>query len=157
MRRIINANLRAGGPSDAQRVIAIAVSDSLPLVVRQEAISALAAWRGPITRDRVTGFWQPIEARDIRTVRETVQKSAGQLLAIRSTLTRRWKAGIATSFFVDGRLPLLEIMQSFKVTCEVRGEGIGVRVPMLIGICLLLLLSFTSLSRLLGLRSLTLS
>ncbi len=64
---------------------------------------------------------------------------------------------IATFCFVDGGLAQLEIMHRFKVTCEVRSEGIGVRVPVLIGFGLLLLLSFHSLSRLLGLRSLTLS
>jgi len=48
-------------------------------------------------------------------------------------------------------------MQSFNVTSDVRGEGIGVRVPVLIGIGLLLLLLFDSLSRLLGLSSLALS
>lgn len=42
-------------------------------------------------------------------------------------------------------LPSLEIMLGFIIAGEIRSEGIGVRVPVLIGIGLLLLLSFDSL------------
>lgn len=81
LRRIINANLREGGIANAKAVVAMAVSDSIPLIVRQEALGALNAWQGPITRDRVTGFWQPIDAREIDGFKEMIQQSSGQLLA----------------------------------------------------------------------------
>ncbi len=82
LRRIVNANLQLGGRSNAEAVIAVAISESLPLVARREAIAALAAWQGSTTRDRVTGFWQPIESRDGTVVREAVQQAAARLLSV---------------------------------------------------------------------------
>jgi quinoprotein glucose dehydrogenase len=81
MRRIINANLQLGGRTNVEAVIGIATSVKQPMVVRIEAVSALSVWQGPTKRDRVTGFWQPIAARDPSTVRDAVQNSAAKLLA----------------------------------------------------------------------------
>jgi quinoprotein glucose dehydrogenase len=81
MRRIINANLQLGGRSNVEAVIGIAASVEQPMVIRTEAVSALSVWQGPTKRDRVTGFWRPILARDPSTVRDVVQNSASKLLA----------------------------------------------------------------------------
>lgn len=81
LRRIVNANLQLGERENVEAVIALATGDQQLLVIRREAIAALAAWQGPTTRDRVTGFWQPIEARDGTTVRDAVQQAAARLLA----------------------------------------------------------------------------
>ena len=81
LRRIVNANLQLGERENVEAVIAIATSDLQPLVIRREAIAALAAWQGSTTRDRVTGFWQPIAARDGAVVRDVVTQSAARLLA----------------------------------------------------------------------------
>ena len=81
MRRIINANLQLGGRTNVEAVIGIATSVKQPMVIRTEAVSTLSVWQGPTKRDRVTGFWQPIAARDPSTVRGAVQNSASKLLA----------------------------------------------------------------------------
>ena len=81
MRRIINANLQLSSRTNVEAVIGIATSAGQPMVVRTEAVSALSVWQGPIKRDRVTGFWQPIAARDPSTVRDVVQRTASKLLA----------------------------------------------------------------------------
>jgi quinoprotein glucose dehydrogenase len=81
MRRIINANLQLGSRTNVEAVIGIATSVKQPMVIRTEAVSALSAWQGPTKRDRVTGFWQPIAARDPSTVRDVVQNSASKLIA----------------------------------------------------------------------------
>ena len=81
LRRIVNANLQQGGRANVEAVIEIAASDLQPLVIRREAIAALEAWQGSTTRDRVTGFWQPIAARDGTTVRDAVQQASARLLA----------------------------------------------------------------------------
>ena len=81
IRRIINANLQLGGRSNVEAVIGIATSVGQPMVIRTEAVSALSVWQGPTKRDRVTGFWQPIVARDPSTVRDVVQNSSSKLLA----------------------------------------------------------------------------
>ena len=81
MRRIINANLQLGGRTNVEAVIGIATSAGQPMVIRTEAVSALSVWQGPTWRDRVTGFWQLIAARDPSTIRDLVQNSASKLLA----------------------------------------------------------------------------
>ncbi|MCP4940815.1 MAG: DUF1553 domain-containing protein [Planctomycetaceae bacterium] len=81
MRRIINANLQLGGPTNAEAVIGIATSTKQPMVVRTEAVSALSVWHGPTKRDRVTGLWEPIAARDPFTIRDVVQNSASKLIS----------------------------------------------------------------------------
>ncbi len=81
LRRIVNANLQLGERENVEAVIGIATSELQPLVIRREAIAALSVWQGSTTRDRVTGFWHPIEARDGTTVRDAVQQAAARLLA----------------------------------------------------------------------------
>ena len=81
MRRIINANLQLGGRPQVEAVIGIAASVNQQAIIRAEAVAALSVWQGPTKRDRVTGFWQPIAARDMSTVRDVVQNSASKLLA----------------------------------------------------------------------------
>jgi quinoprotein glucose dehydrogenase len=81
MRRIINANLQLGSRTNVEAVIGIATSDKQPMVIRTEAVSTLSVWHGPTKRDRVTGFWHPIAARDPSTVRDVVQHSASKLLS----------------------------------------------------------------------------
>jgi len=81
MRRIINANFQIGARMNAEAVVGIATSQHQLSIIRAEAIGALRDWRGPSTRDRVTGFWQPVGRRDDGTVREVVQLAASKLLA----------------------------------------------------------------------------
>lgn len=81
MRRVINANLQRGDRQAADAVVQLALGESLPVVIRREAISALGSWKGGTTRDRVTGFWRPIAPRDDSAAREAVQPAAAQLLA----------------------------------------------------------------------------
>ena len=84
MRRIINANLQLGSRTHVAAVIDIATSVKQPMVIRTEAVSTLSVWQGPTKRDRVTGYWQPIAARDRSTVQDVVQNSASKLLATAS-------------------------------------------------------------------------
>ncbi|MBT3891389.1 MAG: DUF1080 domain-containing protein [Planctomycetaceae bacterium] len=84
MRRIINANLQLGSRTHVEAVVGIATSVKQPMVIRTEAVSALSVWQGPTKRDRVTGFWQPIAARDRSTVQDVVENSASKLLATTS-------------------------------------------------------------------------
>lgn len=64
LRRIINANFRIGDVASLQRVLKISQSSMCSFPVRQEALHALIDWTAPPSRDRVTGFWRPLNARD---------------------------------------------------------------------------------------------
>lgn len=63
-RRIINVNFRLGGLEQARRVLSLVVEPGLSLTIRREALAALHDWDQPAPRDRVTGFWRPVPARD---------------------------------------------------------------------------------------------
>lgn len=63
-RRIIHANFRLGDLEHAQRVFSLVIEPGLSLPIRQEALAALLDWETPGSRDRVTGFWRPVSARD---------------------------------------------------------------------------------------------
>lgn len=101
LRRIVNANLQLGELGNIEAVIAIATSELQPLVIRREAIAALSVWQGSTTRDRVTGFWQPIEARDGTMVRDAVQLAAARLLATAPEALQADVAGLLITLKVE--------------------------------------------------------
>jgi quinoprotein glucose dehydrogenase len=80
-RRAISANYRLGGAEHAKAVLAAATSAPLSSAVRAEAIAALREWASPPPRDRVTGFWRPLPARDVAVVRQVVAAGLADLLA----------------------------------------------------------------------------
>lgn len=63
-RRVINANFRLGKVEHVQNVLAMISEPAFSVTLRQEAIGALIDWEQPGTRDRVTGYWRPVAARD---------------------------------------------------------------------------------------------
>lgn len=84
LRRTINANFRLGDVMHVQRVLAIAQSSLCSFAVRQEALQALIEWAEPSHRDRVTGYWHPLAARDAKTIvrcREVLANQLPSLLA----------------------------------------------------------------------------
>ena len=81
VRRVINANFRLGQSSNAVSVVEIATNDRMNSAMRAEAVSCLADWNSPGKRDRVTGFWRPVNARPADAVRGVVEASAAKLLS----------------------------------------------------------------------------
>lgn len=82
-RRIINANFRLGKAEHAERLVSLAVEPTLSLAIRREALGALIDWGNPPPRDRVTGFWQPVEERPpevMARVKSLFAESVGILL-----------------------------------------------------------------------------
>eukprot|EP00913_Durusdinium_trenchii_P008823 g8289.t1 len=63
LRRVLNANLRAGKTDNVAAVARIAANSRLPEAIRLEAIECLNRWNAPPKLDRVTGAWRPIENR----------------------------------------------------------------------------------------------
>lgn len=62
-RRVLNANFRLGGPSQAAAVARFAADPKGSLAMRREALEMLADWEVPDGRDRVLGMWRPLEPR----------------------------------------------------------------------------------------------
>ncbi|MCH2138979.1 MAG: HEAT repeat domain-containing protein [Phycisphaerales bacterium] len=69
VRRAIEACVRDGSPDRAAAVARVALNQELPEVIRVDALDALASWAHPEPRNRVTGRWRPIDARDVADVR----------------------------------------------------------------------------------------
>ncbi|MEE2894434.1 MAG: HEAT repeat domain-containing protein [Planctomycetota bacterium] len=71
LRRVVDANLRGGTPGDLDRLAGLVMNEALPLVIRDEAMQAVAAFDDPGPRDRVLGFWRPVEGgpRDLEEIR----------------------------------------------------------------------------------------
>ncbi len=84
MRRIVNANYRLGQRVNIEAVIRIATSPHQTSTIRAECLSALANWKGPANRDRVTGYWYPTITRETSEIAEVVQDAASLLLATAS-------------------------------------------------------------------------
>lgn len=80
VRRAIDANFRLGKAANAQAVFDVVVSSNHTAAVRAEALSALGDWTNPQPRDRVTGFWRPLEKRDPATIRNVVEPRLSELL-----------------------------------------------------------------------------
>jgi quinoprotein glucose dehydrogenase len=70
--RVVNANFRTGTPASAARLAALAARTDLPELVRTEAVFALGSWAAPHPRDRITGTFRPLPARDAAPAREAL-------------------------------------------------------------------------------------
>ncbi len=59
-RRVLAACLRLGREQDARSLAQLAAHPDVPMALRVEAVSHLAAWFDPPRRDPVTGEWRPM-------------------------------------------------------------------------------------------------
>jgi quinoprotein glucose dehydrogenase len=81
LRRVINANLHAGNPANAQALARFAARNDAPEKMRVEAMATLAGWVHPSGRDRVVGLWRPIAGAHARGVAvEALQPALAEVL-----------------------------------------------------------------------------
>jgi quinoprotein glucose dehydrogenase len=59
--RVINSNLHLGKISNAEAVAEFAARAGAPEALRVEALRVLGEWAKPAGRDRVLGFWRPLD------------------------------------------------------------------------------------------------
>ena len=85
MLRVINANLRAGTPENAQALAAYAADQAQPDFLRAQALHLLATWPKPFPRDRVTGLFRPIPERGAAPAVAALQNALPKLLAAKSS------------------------------------------------------------------------
>ena len=72
-RRAIEAAQRRGLPIDAAAMVNAAADDAIAPIVRLEAARALADWKAPGPRDRVTGRYRSVHPRDPAEARDGVR------------------------------------------------------------------------------------
>lgn len=74
VRRAINANVHAGTNENAAAIALFAANANANLDRRLDALTALANWENPPSRDAVLGDWRPIKTRDANVAREALAK-----------------------------------------------------------------------------------
>lgn len=61
LRRVVDANLRGGTRADLERLTALAMNHTLPPAIEAEVMLAIATFDEPGPRDRVLGWWRPVD------------------------------------------------------------------------------------------------
>ena len=77
LRRVVDANLRGGTPADLERLTRLAMNDTLPSAIDEEVMIAIATFDRPGPRDRVLGWWRPVddEPRPIDSMRAVLART----------------------------------------------------------------------------------
>ena len=77
LRRVVDANLRGGTAANIDALAGIAMNPTLPGVIRDEAIQAIATFDEPGPRDRVLGWWRPASdgPRDLEPLRPALART----------------------------------------------------------------------------------
>ncbi|QDV38155.1 PVC-type heme-binding CxxCH protein [Tautonia plasticadhaerens] len=81
IRRVLNANLRVGGPEAAGAVARVAAAEGMPEEIRAEALAILADWAEPSGRDRIVGLWRPVPSRPADAAAEALRPVVADLLS----------------------------------------------------------------------------
>jgi len=81
VRRAINAHFRQGKAENAEVLASFLSDERQSLPMRTEALAALSDWTTPSPRDRVTGFWRPLEPRAPEVIRGVLEQSVPQILS----------------------------------------------------------------------------
>ena len=75
-RRLINACLRSGRPSDAETLIQFAGNAKLPQEYRLLGLKALEHFDAPPSIDPTVGLYRPLSARNARSIRQILEQPA---------------------------------------------------------------------------------
>jgi quinoprotein glucose dehydrogenase len=78
--RVVNANFRVGGDQNATALAHYAAENSATDKVRAEALHALETWAKPMPRERLTGLWRPLAARDGKPAAEALKPIVAKVL-----------------------------------------------------------------------------
>ena len=126
--RVINANFRIGQPENALALAKYATRADATEKVRVEALHALETWAAPSPRDRITGFWLPLEKRDGKAAADALRPAVSFLL--RSTGNGAGAVHLATIQAIE-KLSVAEAGKALFLTVKDGKESSEVRVEAL--------------------------
>jgi len=107
IRRVINANLRAGQTDNVSLLADYATRQDVPPAMRAEAIAALGVWPRPSVLDRVTGRYRGVIERPASAARKTIAGIIDTLLHDENTSIQVAAAQTAGRLHVAASAPLL--------------------------------------------------
>lgn len=79
--RAVNANYRLGTTKCAAALADYALQSDAPDKIRHEALHDLETWAKPSQRDRLTGLWRPLAARDASAAADALRPVAAKIIA----------------------------------------------------------------------------
>lgn len=116
-RRVINANVRAGKPENAAKLVALAATSKLPAAWRSLCLKAMQTFAAPQPIDPTIGVYRPLEERDPAAIRAAIEKplltlfqnSTGEIAAGATRLITAYGIGldpdVLTRRILDSRQP----------------------------------------------------
>ncbi|MEW4566306.1 PVC-type heme-binding CxxCH protein [Tautonia sp. JC769] len=125
LRRVLNANLKLGGPDAADRLAQVAANDGMPETIRVEALAILADWADPRGRDRIVGLWRPVPGRPAEEAADAIRPVVADLLETGADPIRLASARAVASLRISEAGPaLFELFADDQVEAEARVEAI---------------------------------
>ena len=125
LRRVLNANLRAGTPTAAAALAAFAATEQAPEARRLEALQHLADWAEPAKLDRVSGLYRPLAARDAAVAAQAARPVIAELAKSTSPAIRTAAIKVATRLNLEvAGLDLLAIVSNPQAGSETRVEAL---------------------------------
>ena len=126
IRRAINANFRIGDPKSAQRLAAFATGKSNPMVLRLDALDALAGWAAPPEIDRIEGSYRKLASRDLEKAGAEIRDETAALLVDPETAIQEAAMRMASNLkiHVDGSA-LLSVVEDEKNPAGLRLEALN--------------------------------
>ena len=125
MTRVLNANLRAGSADAAAALAGFARREGGKETFRVEALRMLGTWGEPLGRDRVTGVWRPMQARDPAVARAAVAPLLPEIMRAAPDAFRVAAAGLVTKIGIDDPALLSELALNAELGGEVRAAALG--------------------------------
>lgn len=125
-RRILSANYRLGDAASAARLAGIAGNVNIPDAARAEALDLLAEWAKPSGRDRITGLWRPLPARDAKVAGSAAKPVLAAALRTGATPVRLAAVKAASQLDLADVNPVLaELVGDAKADTKVRVDALN--------------------------------
>lgn len=102
LRRVLNANFRAGTRDNAETVAKLASNSDVSIALRLEALAELKLWNEPPKTDRVTGMYRPVGDRNADFIVDVVEPMLGELLGASDGRVRKAAIELATVYRIQG-------------------------------------------------------
>ncbi|MFT7512177.1 MAG: quinoprotein glucose dehydrogenase [Candidatus Omnitrophota bacterium] len=124
VRRAINANFRTGRPADIKRLVTFAAGENDD-AMRAEALAALGDWAEPNPRDRVLGYYRPLEKRSADQVKTALTTRMPALLQ-GGEKTQREATRLAKQYQIaSDPAVMFELVSNPKMPLENREEALS--------------------------------
>lgn len=120
-KRAINAHYRLGQPTNAAALVSFAANTNNAVILRAEALDALADWAKPEAIDRVMGLWRPLPERDASPAKQALQREMPKFLASNSAPLLNAAIESAAKLGLKESSPaLLKVFQNSKLALSAR-------------------------------------